>query len=192
MKLVRFVTCALIGIFLLTAGIIAAIGLNDKIAKADAIVVLGNAVMPNGQPSPRLRARIERAIDAYRQGIAPLIIVSGGTGIEGHDEAEVMARYLQQRGIPTTSIIRDGSGINTAATASNVARFAHQRDIRSVFIVSQYFHIFRSQLAITHAGLKVAGHAHAHYYEARDLYSLARETIGYPVYLFRLRRAPRG
>ncbi|MDE2421924.1 MAG: YdcF family protein [Gammaproteobacteria bacterium] len=169
------------------AGIISLIGLNDHIAKADAIVVLGNTVLPNGQPSPRLQARIDCAIDMYHQGVAPLIIVSGGTGVEGYDEAEVMARYLEQHGIPSTSIIRDSSGINTAATANNIAKISHAQHIQSVFIVSQFFHITRTKLAMTHAGLKVNGSTHADYYEARDIYSLARETIGYPAYLLNLR-----
>ena len=187
MKFIRFGACVLIILFFGMTGLITWIGLNDHIAKADAIVVLGNTVLPNGQPSPRLRARIDRAIDMYHQGIAPLIIVSGGTGIEGYDEAEVMAHYLEQHGIPSASIIRDSSGINTAATAQNVAKIAYERHIRSVFMVSQFFHIARTKLAMTHVGLKVTGSAHADYYEARDIYSLARETIGYPAYILNLR-----
>jgi vancomycin permeability regulator SanA len=169
--------------FLAAAAAIAVAGLRDRLVPADAIVVLGNTVMANGQPSPRLRARLACALEAYRMKLAPLLIVTGGTGKEGYDEAAVMARYLVEQGVPAAAVLQDGAGIDTAASAVNVARMAGAKKLKSVLLASQYFHLPRASVAFERAGVPVAGTIHAKYFEARDLYSLAREVIGLGAYL---------
>ena len=44
---------------------------------ADAIVVMG-AAQWDGRPSPVLQARLDHALDLYRRGLAPLVVVTGG------------------------------------------------------------------------------------------------------------------
>ena len=173
--------------FLAAAIAIAVAGLRDRLVPADAIVVLGNTVMPDGQPSPRLRARLDCALYAYRLKLAPVLIVTGGTGKEGYDEAAVMARYLVEHGVPAPAVLQDGAGIDTAASAANVARIASAKKIKSVLLASQYFHLPRASLAFARAGVPVAGTVHASYFEARDLYSLAREVIGLGAYFVGLK-----
>jgi len=175
--------------YLLAAAAIAVTGLNDQLAPADAIVVLGNTVAPDGTPSPRLRARLDCALDAYRQKLAPLLIVTGGVGKEGYDEAAVMATYLVHHGVPAAAVVVDSAGNDTAASAANVARIANDRKLKSVLVASQYFHLPRASLALSRAGVPVAGHIHARYFEARDLYSLAREVIGLGAYAVGLKGA---
>ena len=168
--------------FLAAAVAIAVAGLRDRLVPADAIVVLGNTVMPDGQPSPRLRARLDCALYAYRLKLAPLLIVTGGTGKEGYDEAAVMARYLVEHGVPAAAVLLDSAGNDTAASATNVARIAGEKKLKSVLLASQYFHLPRASLAFARAGVPVAGTVHARYVEARDVYSLAREVVGLGAY----------
>lgn len=169
--------------FLLAAAAIAVSGLRDRLVPADAIVVLGNTVGPDGQPSPRLRARLDCALDAYRLKLAPWVIVTGGVGKEGFDEAAVMAQYLVHNGVPATAILVDSIGNDTAASAVNVARIAQEKNLKSVLLASQYFHLPRASIAFERAGVPVAGTVHARYAEARDIYSLAREVIGFGAYV---------
>ncbi len=68
-------------------------GLRDNIQKADAGIVLGNKVETGGKPSNRLKARLDKTIELYRKGFLKYIIVSGGIGKEGFDEAEVMKKF---------------------------------------------------------------------------------------------------
>src|SRR4051812_22536719 len=82
------------GAFVVHAVALLASGLWDSGTKADVAVVFGNTVGPDGRPSPRLAARLDRAIELYRSGEVPKIIASGGLGRERFEEAEVMARYL--------------------------------------------------------------------------------------------------
>lgn len=168
--------------FVAAAACIAQAGLRDRLAPADAIVVLGNAVGPDGKPSPRLRGRLDCALDAYRRQYAPLLIVSGGVGKEGFDEARVMADYLVAHGVPRAAVIEDSAGIDTAATAANTARIGRQRNIKTVIVATQYFHVLRTSIALSRAGLDVAGNVHADYFEARDVYSLGREVVAVGAY----------
>jgi vancomycin permeability regulator SanA len=174
-----------VGLFLLgTAGIVLD-GLNDELGKADLALVLGNKVEPDGQPSSRLRARLDRALDLYQAGYFPTVVVSGGKSKEGHDEATTMRDYLVTRGVPSQHIILDSAGINTFASAKNTAALMEQQKLRSVMVISQYFHITRAKLALRRFNIVNLYSAHAHFFEPRDIYSTFRETVGYISYFLR-------
>lgn len=177
----RMVLAAIAGL-LLAAGAIVAAGLNDHVANADLIVVPGNTIAPDGTPSPRLKARLDAAIQIFRDGRAPLIFVSGGIGKEGFDEAVSMSTYLVKNGVPAKSIFIDSSGVDTAATAKNVASYIRESSLRTAIVATQYFHVPRTKLALERQGVRVVGTAHARYFEMRDVYSTLRETVAYIVY----------
>ena len=183
MRFWKLILIAPLVCFLAAAAAIALAGMRDQLVPADAIVILGNTVAADGQPSPRLRARLDCALEAYRLKLAPWMIVTGGVGKEGFDEAAVMARYLVEHGVPASAILVDSAGIDTAASAANVARIARERKLKSVLVATQFFHVPRTSLALARAGVPVAGSVHARFFEARDLYSLAREVIGFGAYL---------
>ena len=151
---------------------------------SDVIVVLGNALAPDGRPSARLRARLDAALETYRRGFAPLILVSGGVELRGHrDEARAMAEYLEANGAPTAVVVQDCEGVDTWATARHTVALVHGRG--RVLVVSQWFHLPRAVLAMRRFGLsRVSGSAPS-YVEFRDLYSFLREAAALPFYAFR-------
>lgn len=173
------------GSFLVGAVLIVADGLRDELHPADVAIVLGNTVESDGRPSPRLRARLDKAAELYRGGLFRHVIVSGGTGVEGFNEAEVMKTYLINQGVPEDSIIADGEGLTTSLTARNAARVMKERGWQSALVVSQYFHVPRTRLAVESYGVRPVYGAHADYFELRDVYSIAREVIGYAAYSIR-------
>ena len=160
-------------------------GLRDDIAHADVALVLGSKVELDGTPSVRLRARLDRTLELFCAGHFPAVIVSGGVGKEGYDEAAVMGDYLVSHGVPADQVILDSHGDTTFASALNTARIAKDRDFKTVFVVSQYFHIPRARLALSRCHVAEVHSAHAHFFEWRDIYSAARETVGYASYLLR-------
>lgn len=161
-------------------------GFRDDITHSDVGIVLGSSVTAAGEPSPRLRARLDRTGELWQAGAFPVVIVSGGVEPEGWDEAAVMARYLEQRWqIPPTAILLDPTGNTTHDTACHSAVLMHQRGYRSALVVSQYFHIARSRDALQRAGISDVHHAHAYFFESRDIYSTVREAVAWPVYLWR-------
>lgn len=168
---------------LLLASIVLVVrGLSDEIQVADVAVVLGNTVNADGTPSRRLAARLDTALELYHRGLFKNVIVSGGVGREGFDEAVVMKDYLAKRGVPQEMIIVDSVGLTTAATARSVAAIASAHHWSSVLVISQYFHLPRCRLAFAQVGIEPVYAAHANYFELRDVYSILREVIGYVAY----------
>lgn len=157
-------------------------GLNDRTEPADVAVVLGSKVMPDGTPSPRLKARLDRGIELYRDNRVAFVLVSGGTGKEGFSEGLVMRDYVVAQGVPQDRVIMDEFGNTTRATAENAARMMQERGLTTAIAVSQYFHITRTRMALNDAGIGRTGSAHARIYELRDLYSIAREIPGVITY----------
>lgn len=176
---ILLVAVGLLGLHVL---VIAGVGLRDDMGPADVIVVLGNQVLVSGEPHPRLAARLDAALDCYERGCAPVILVSGGRGKSGFQEADIMRHYLIDRGIPPEAVWLDREGHTTRHTARNAAATMEEQGWNRAIVASQYFHIARSRLALRQAGIGDVGSVHARYVEWRDVYSLGREVVGYWAY----------
>lgn len=174
-----------VGLFLLSAMLLVLDGLTDNIGSADVAVVFGNTVAPDGTPSRRLQARLDKAIEMFRQGLVSHIFVSGAIGIEGHDEALVMEQYLLQNNIPRSSIITDSQGKNTYLTARHVAQWLAENKYYSAMVITQYYHIPRATLACRRFAIPVVYAAHADLFELRDVYATFREVVAWLKYLVR-------
>jgi vancomycin permeability regulator SanA len=160
-------------------------GLKDYPGHADVGLVLGSKVESDGTLSPSLQARLEEAADLYRGGYFPVVMVSGGLGREGYDEATVMAAWLEAHGVPHAAIELDHLGNNTYASAQHTRDLLAQRHWQSVLVISQYFHLPRARLALQRFGITTVYSMHAHLFEFRDLYSVPRECFGYVIYAVR-------
>ena len=66
--------------------------------KYDAIVVLGAGLKADGTPSNMLKDRLNGAIEIYKKGVAPKIIVSGDCSGEYYDEVSAMQKYCIDNG----------------------------------------------------------------------------------------------
>lgn len=143
-------------VVLLVFGFMAAIYIqarNDEARQVDAIVVMGAAQF-NGRPSEVLSARLDHALTLYQQGYAPVIIVTGGK-MEGdvYTEAGTSEQYLLDRGVPQHAILMEDEGSDTWASMQGVARVVRSREIESVLIVSDGFHLYRSERMAEAVGL---------------------------------------
>src|SRR5439155_15637083 len=80
---------------------------KQELHRADAIIVFGAAEY-DGRPSPVFRARLDHADDLFRQGLAAVVITTGGAAADpnfsvggvGHD-------YLMRRGVPESALIAE-------------------------------------------------------------------------------------
>lgn len=170
-------------LFLTATGLLVWSGMSDRLGKADVALVLGNKVNPDGSPSPRLKARLDTAVELFKLGYFPRVIVSGGTGTEGVPEGTAMRNYLVSAGIPESAILVDDQGVDTQASARNTASILRAGRMKSVFVITQYFHIPRTKLALSRLGVSPIFHAHPDYFEARDIYSTVRELPAYLKYM---------
>jgi uncharacterized SAM-binding protein YcdF (DUF218 family) len=119
---------------------------KDQRRRVEAIVVLG-AAQYNGRPSPVLRARLEHAIGLYQDGMAPLVVVTGGIGRgDTTSEASAGARFLRAHGLPDSAVAAAGEGRTTSTSMTAVAAWMKGRGIHRVLLVSDPFHMFRLRL----------------------------------------------
>lgn len=159
------------------------VGMKDDTAPSDVGIVLGSSITGKGAPSPRLQARLDRTGELWQAGAFPVVIVSGGVEPQGWDEAAIMASYLQAHWhIPATAILQDPTGNTTHDSACHSAALMQQHGYKSALVISQYFHIARSRDALLWAGVSNVHHAHARFFEARDVYSMLREMVAWPAY----------
>jgi len=184
-KKIRVFLVFAVCLFALFSGLIIRDGLTDELGTADVGLVFGNQVLPSGEPSARLAARLDHTVQLYNDGCFDKVIVSGGLGREGFDEAEVMKDYLIVQGIPEANIIVDNQGYDTCMTVENAVTIMEENNFASVLVISQYFHLPRIKLACTRFGIEDVYSSNARYFGLRDLYQISREVIAYGYYLVR-------
>jgi len=127
---------------------------HDEAAPADAICVFGAAEY-DGRPSPVFRARLDHALELYRQGIAPILIPIGGPGGDQYSEGSVGLTYLESRGVPEEDIIAETHSTDTEQSARRVAVIARANGFRRLVIVSDATHLFRIHAICAADGLDV-------------------------------------
>jgi uncharacterized SAM-binding protein YcdF (DUF218 family) len=129
---------------------------------ADFVVVLGSGLIGGDRVPPLLASRLERgrelhqALAAGREA-SPLLIVSGGKGADERiSEAEAMARYLIERGVPADAVTREDQSRTTEEnlTFSKAIMEQHRPRYRCIIVTSNY-HVFRA--AIIARRLRVNG-----------------------------------
>ena len=126
----------------------------DRARQADASVVLG-AAQYAGKPSPVLRARLDHGIALWRRGLAPRLVLTGGTGDrDTTSEAAVGRRYAMKKGVPDSAILIETKGRTTSASLRSVARMLKAKGQRRVVLVSDPFHMLRLQVIATRFGLR--------------------------------------
>jgi uncharacterized SAM-binding protein YcdF (DUF218 family) len=163
---------------------IAVYGYRSSVQHADAIVVLGAAVRPANTPTPALAARALLGVALWKEGQAPLVILTGGVGAFPPAEAEVMHRIARTEGVPEESIIVEDQSHSTIESSKRVGAICRGRGIRSVIVVTDPFHTIRAGWMFRDQGLIVyTAPTDDTYYSApvRAQYTL-REVLGVMAY----------
>lgn len=119
----------------------------------DCILVLGCGVWGD-TPSPLLTDRLDAAIELYRAGTAPKLLMSGDHGQEGYDEVSVMRRYALERGVPSEDIFMDHAGFSSYET---MWRASHVFGVRRALVVTQKYHLFRALYDARAFGIEADG-----------------------------------
>lgn len=126
-----------------------------EVPHAQAALVLGAQVMPNGAPSSMLSDRITAAAELYKAGRVDKLLLSGDHGRKQYDEVGTMRDILLKRGIPAEDIFTDHAGFDTWDSAQRARRVF---DARSVVVVTQRFHMARALYDARKAGLDATGY----------------------------------
>ena len=126
---------------------------TDQARPVDAIVVLGTTQF-NGRPSPVLRARLDHVLTLYRDGMAPLIVTTGGRQEgDAFTEAEASRDYLVAQGVPAAAIVLENAGRSSIDSMRGTAALLDARGLRRVLLVSDGFHLLRIKVMARDLGL---------------------------------------
>ncbi len=117
----------------------------DQPRKANAIIVLGASVLPGGHASPSLATRIQRAVELYRAGYAPYLILCGGIGNNPPSEAQVMKNVALNAGVPEEALILEDRSHSTEESLANAKSIMDVRGWRTALIVSAPYHLLRAE-----------------------------------------------
>jgi len=142
-----------VAVLLLVAAAAAVFGLDavgraliveDSLHPAGAILVLGGET--------REGDRVAHAVQLYKRGLAPLLVVSGTPmGFRTH-EAEVMQRHAEFLGVPVERILAvKHNADSTREEAGIVVPVLQGRGLKEVILVTSNYHTARAKRIFTKA-----------------------------------------
>lgn len=118
------------------------------------ILVLGCSVWADDQPSPMLQDRLDTAIDLYKKGAAPKLLLSGDNSVPEYSEPDSMYQYALSRGVPDEDIFLDFAGFSTYDSVYR-ARDVFCAD--RMIIVTQKYHLYRALKIADALGVEAKG-----------------------------------
>lgn len=169
-----------------TAGYIYTHADPDPLPRGDAIVVLSG---PLGVEPPLVGetlARTERGIALYEAGVAPLIVMTGGTEEDGvAPVAERMKAHAVARGVPAEAVLVEPASHSTLQNA----RFTMDLDAMSpnsrLILVTHRYHLPRGWASFRWAGFSDVRLVAADEGTVAITLDLLMEGIKWPVNLVR-------
>lgn len=146
---------------------------------ADAIVVLGASVRPDGTPSGILQDRLDDGIALYFAGAAPKIIMSGDNGTESYNECWAMKRYAVSQGVPSEDVFCDHAGFSTYET---MYRARHVFGAERIVVATQTYHLYRALYDAQGVGMEAIGvpsdygeYANQSWYDIREVFARTKD-----------------
>jgi uncharacterized SAM-binding protein YcdF (DUF218 family) len=101
------------------------------------------------------RARIDHALQLWKQGLAPRLIFTGGVGIgDTLSEGEVGRQYAIRRGAPDSMVLVERVGVTSAESVAAAADLMHANNLHSALVVSDSYHMLRLELLTRRAGIR--------------------------------------
>jgi uncharacterized SAM-binding protein YcdF (DUF218 family) len=159
---------------------------QDARPSSDAIVVLGSAQY-NGVPSSIFEARLEHALDLYRDGVAPVIVTVGGKAAgDQFTEAEAGREYLAAAGVPDDALLAVQEGVDTLESMRAVAAKFADRGWHTALLVTDPWHAMRAERMAEDAGMDATSsptrQGPAVQTRATQFRYILRETAAYLLY----------
>jgi SanA protein len=142
---------------------------------AQAAIVPGALVKPDGQMSQMLADRVHEAAALWRAGKVDRVLVSGDHHTWAYDEPDTMRKALVRDGVPPGAVFEDHAGFDTWATMERARGIF---DVRSAVVVTQGFHMPRALYLADAAGIDASGlTSDLHSYGVQGVKSDVREVL---------------
>jgi uncharacterized SAM-binding protein YcdF (DUF218 family) len=130
-------------------------GAHDEAQPADAIVVLGARVEPDGEPGPDLRSRTLHGVRLFQRGMAPYLICTGGFKDDPASAASVACDLAVAHGVPSEKALLADGAMTTREDAISARNLLAKRDLQTAILVSHPLHLERARLLFTKQGIDV-------------------------------------
>ncbi len=128
-------------------------GSHDGGERADAALVLGSYLAPDGSPLPSMIGRVEHAVALYKSGRVKRLVLSGGVAKGGHTEAQAMRDLALAAAVPAEAMTLEEDSRSTIENfACSRALFEKLGD-KSVLLVTEPWHMTRAKLLANRHGL---------------------------------------
>ena len=145
----RFLLFMLVAALLYFIGFIAAVhvtGLQDNAETADIIIVLGAGLREDGRPGPALTRRSRHGASLWHEGIAPLVLCTGGLSeYIPRTEAAACREILLGAGLPAGAILTEERSRSTEENAIYSKRILDDLGLSRVVLVSDAGHMLRAR-----------------------------------------------
>ncbi len=112
---------------------------------SDAIVVFAGGVGESGRAGGGVQERIAKAVQLYRSGVAPTVIISSGY-VFTLREAEVMKAIAVANGVPAEAIVLEETATDTFQNVSLTRQILSERGWKRIALVSSPYHMRRALL----------------------------------------------
>jgi uncharacterized SAM-binding protein YcdF (DUF218 family) len=154
--LIKYLFWAGVLVSVVLGTIIGVFGITARPKKSDCIIILGCQVRGTTL-SQFLKARLDKSIEIYNEGLAKYIIVSGGQGPgESITEAKAMEIYLVSNGIDENNIIMEEKSSNTMENLQYSKNIMIEMKLNTAIVVSNKYHLKRASVMAKRVGLNAS------------------------------------
>jgi uncharacterized SAM-binding protein YcdF (DUF218 family) len=121
---------------------------------ADAAIVLGAAV-DSDRPSPVFQARIDYAIDLFKQQRVKYLIFTGGMGAGDEvTESQAAKNYAIAKGIPASNIFIELQSRTTQQNLLEAKKIMANKQLANCLLVTDPLHMKRADWMMRDVGIK--------------------------------------
>jgi len=144
---------------------------KNKKQPCDAIVVASAGVHHSGTPTQGSALRAHAAAKLYLEGLAPLVVVTGGVTEPYVPPVYIkgMAIILQGMGVPSENIIIENRSTDTYLNGLETTRILNRLNLKSVLLVTHDYHLFRLVGVFKKLGIEVFPYAENESYPKKTI-----------------------
>jgi uncharacterized SAM-binding protein YcdF (DUF218 family)/glycosyltransferase involved in cell wall biosynthesis len=117
--------------------------LTEPPRRVDAVVVFAGGVGESGKAGGGAQERLKQAVDLYRAGWAPYLVLSSGY-VYSFREAESMRALAIDQGVPAANIVLEQRAANTYENVKFVDDILRDHGWTSILLVSSPYHMRRA------------------------------------------------
>jgi uncharacterized SAM-binding protein YcdF (DUF218 family) len=153
--------CQLVALSVLAGGCTEAWPELPEDLRVEAIVVLGNRPPTDvsGRVMPETNRRVERGVELYQRGHAPILLMTGGPAPRGAIESEVMRSLAVELGVPEDAIRIETKSRNTIENARFTKQLLSEQGEAThrpkIILVTSPYHLGRARRLFDCAGFEV-------------------------------------